>query len=253
MSLIYKQKLFGIIFIIVAVFGGIFIFWYINNLKSQNNESSNSMEIFVASNDINSGQVIEDNSVSIEKIPLNIFNEKFITNLDQIAGKKALTSISKGEIISKDKIEGNQLNENPYIKFSSYIPEGLRAVSVPVNYYGDDSVLKAGDKVDVISVYYDQISSQLIPELVLGEKEIVMISNQKNPAGKKAGDQANADKNDSLLANNIFDSSYTTQALSSSIIVTFYLTISEEEKIFLSLERGVLNLSICPEVKNMGF
>jgi Flp pilus assembly protein CpaB len=252
MSLIYRQKLFGIIFIIVAAFGGIFIFWYINNLKSQNNESSKSTEIFVAGNDISSGQVIEDNFVRKEKIPLNIFNEKFITDLNQIAGKKALANISKGEIISRDKIEGNQLDENPYIKFASYIPEGLRAVSVPVNYYGDDSILKAGDKVDVISVYYDQTNSQLISELILGEKEIVVISNQKSLPESKSGSQANMDKNDSLLANNIFDSNYSTQTLSSSII-TFYLTISEEEKIFLSLERGVLNLSICPEAKNMGF
>jgi Flp pilus assembly protein CpaB len=252
MSIIYKQKLFGIIFIVVSVFGGIFIFWYINNLKSQNNESLNSTEIFVAGSDIKSGQVFEHNFVRKEKIPLNIFNEKFITDLNQIEGKKASANISKGEIISKDKIEGNQSNENPYIKFSSYIPEGLRAVSVPVNYYGDDSILKAGDKVDVISVYYDQINSQLLSELILDEKEIVVITNQKSQSEKKSGDQASIDKNNSLLTNNIFDSNFAAQSFSNSII-TFYLTISEEEKIFLSLERGVLNLSICPEAKNTGF
>jgi Flp pilus assembly protein CpaB len=247
MSLILRQKLLSIIFIAVAVFGGIFIFWYINNLKSKNLESINCKEIFTAKADINLKQEITENLLEKQKIPLNIFNEKFITDLNQIKGKKAICNISKGEIISKDKIEGEALNENSYLKFSSYIPDGLRAVNVPVNYYGDVSVLRVGDKVDIISVYYDQTNSQLISEAVLSEKEIILTVNEQNGISNKNGENSSSNKNDSSLMDNVFDSNYASSAFSNSMIITFYLTPVEVEKIFLALERGVLNLSICSQ------
>lgn len=247
MSLILRQKLLSIIFIIIAAFGGIFIFWYINNLKSKNLESMNCKEIFTAKADINLEQEITENLLEKQKIPLNIFSEKFLTDLNQIKGKKAICKILKGEIISKDKIEGGAPNENSYLKFSTYIPEGLRAVNVPVNYYGDVSVLRVGDKVDIISVYYDQTNSQLISEAVLSEKEIILTVNEQNEISKNNGENSSSNKNDNSYMDKVFDPNYTSSALSNSIIITLYLTPAEVEKIFLALGRGALNLSICSQ------
>ncbi len=118
---------------------------------------------------------------------------------------------------------------------------------MPVNYYGDVSVLRVGDKVDIISVYYDQTNSLLISEAVLSEKEIILTVNEQNEINNKNGENSSSNKNDSSLMDKVFDSNYAGSAFSNSMIITFYLTPVEVEKIFLALERGVLNLSICSQ------
>src|SRR4030042_5162980 len=171
LSLIFRQKLFTIMFIIVSIFGGVFVFWYLNSLKAGRAEDFAGKDIFTAAADIESGQVIQEELLEMKKIPENIFNEKFIIDKSQILDKKAAGNINKGEIISKDKIEGSQ-TENAYLRFSTYIQAGLRATSIPVNYYGDVSLIRVGDKVDLISTYYEKSGEQLLSEVVFGEKEV---------------------------------------------------------------------------------
>ncbi|MCL5072270.1 MAG: RcpC/CpaB family pilus assembly protein [Actinobacteria bacterium] len=155
-------------------------------------------DIFTAAYDIESGQIIKEELLEKKKIPENIFNEKFIIDKSQILNKKAADNINKGEIISKDKIEGSQ-TENVYLRFSTYIPEGLRATSIPINYYGDVSLIRVGDKVDLISTYYDKSMEQLITEVVLNEKEVIFIQNNDHLNSTNNPDnQKKENKNDFL-------------------------------------------------------
>ena len=245
LSLIFRQKLFTIMFIIVSIFGGVFVFWYLNNLKAGRAEDFAGKDIFTAAADIESGQVIQEELLEMKKIPENIFNEKFIIDKSQILDKKAAGNINKGEIISKDKIEGSQA-ENVYLRFSAYIPEGLRATSIPVNYYGDVSLIRVGDKVDLISTYYDKSGEQLISEVVIGEKEVIFIQNSDDSNSTKNPDnQAKEGKNDFLFGGLTGEDSGSN--LSNLIVLTFYLLPAEVENIFLALDRGAINISICPK------
>jgi Flp pilus assembly protein CpaB len=245
LSLIFRQKLFTIIFIVISIFGGVFVFWYLNNLKLKGTEDFAGKEIFTAAADIESGQVIQEKLLERKKIPENIFNEKFIIDKSQILDKKAAGNINKGEIISKDKIEGSQA-ENVYLGFSAYIPEGLRATSIPVNYYGDISLIRVGDKVDLISTYYDKSGEQLVSEVVLGEKEIIFIQNNDASNSIKNPDtQAKESKNDFLFGGITGENS--SSNLGNLIVLTFYLLPAEVENIFLALDSGAINISICPK------
>jgi Flp pilus assembly protein CpaB len=245
LSLILRQKLFIIIFIIVSILGGVFVFWYLNILKARGTEDFAGKEIFTAVSDIESGRVIQEELLEKKKIPENIFNEKFIIDKSQILNKKAAGNINKGEIISKDKIEGSQ-TENVYLRFSAYIPEGLRATSIPVNYYGDVSLIRVGDNVDLISIYYDKSAEQLVSEVVLGKKEVIFIhdndgsNNTTNP-----DNQIKESKNDFLF--NGITGEDSGSNLSSLIVLTFYLLPAEVENVFLALEKGAINISICPK------
>jgi len=241
-SLIIKQKMISIIFIIIAVVGGIIIFWYISSLKAKIPENINYNLTFVAKTDIREGEEITEELIEEQKIPENMFGGKSIINKDEIIGKKVTVDIIKGEIITNDKLGGMDSGSGFNLSFSSYIPYGLRAVSIPVSFYGDKSLLKEGDSVDLISTYYDRESGVLYSETVLSEKEIILI-------GGIQGESHSGDENDreDFLFDTVITGSSDNSGSGNLLIITFYLSKSEVDKIFLSLERGILNLSICPQ------
>ena len=168
-----------------------------------------------------------------------IFSEKFVLSEDRILGEEAASDILKGEIIRIDEIKGADLNYDYNLKFSSYIPENLRAVSIPVNYFGDEILLKAGDRIDVVSTYYNQSDGELKSTTILSGKEIILVKGSSDN-----NDYSSINDNDFLSASMLEENS-NSSSLSNFLIVTFYLEPQEAEKVFLALERGVLNLSIC--------
>ncbi|MBM3707974.1 MAG: Flp pilus assembly protein CpaB [Actinobacteria bacterium] len=243
LNLILRRRIFIIIFIIVSVFGGFVIFWYVSSIKEKSSVDLSSLQVFTAKMEINSGTEISDELIELKKIPGNIFNEKFLTNKKDIIGRQAVINISEGEIISVDNIEASQQSESNYLRFSSYIPSYLRAASIPLNFYGDTSMLKIGDIVDVILTYYDKASDGLVAYTVLHKKEIILIkgssSNNSSEENKKNSGEI------SLLGN--LDDEFYGESNPSLLVVTFYLKPEEVEEVFLSLQKGVLNLSICPK------
>ena len=246
-SLILRQKIVGIIFILVAIFGGIFVFWYINNLKSAATEDE-SIIIFIATRDIWQGEGIISEMFEKQKISGNIFSERFITDQEQISGRIVLSDIIKGEIISNDKLEGLGTDSSINLSFSAYIPEGLRAISIPVKYYGDYNLINIGDRIDIISTYYKTGDDILHSEIILTGKEIVLIGNV--PDSKKYEGMPGEED---LLFDSLFDQNIENYELGRMLIITFYLEPYEVENIFLALDRGLLNLSILPKLNSRSF
>ena len=102
-NLILRQKIFSIIFILVSVLGGLFIYWYVSSLKSKIPENTQYREIYIARVDIRKGEEISEDLLEKQKLPECIFSEKFVLDKDQILGKKVGSDILKGEIIFADK------------------------------------------------------------------------------------------------------------------------------------------------------
>lgn len=240
-SLIVKQKIISIVLLIIAVLGGIIIFWYISGLKGKIPENIDYNPIFVAKSDIKKGDEITGESIEEQKITGNVFSEKFIMDKNKIIGKKVINDIAKGEIITEDILEGMDSESGFSIDFSSYIPYELRAVSIPVNFYGDRTLLEEGDHIDLISIYYDEGSGTLYSETVLSEKEIILL-------GSNSGDSNSGKENDTgnFLMDPLITDSRIGSGYDNFLIVTFYLSKAEAEEIFLALERGVINISVCP-------
>ena len=249
LNLILRRRIFIIIFIILAVFGGLVIFWYLNNLKEKSNADLYGIQVFTAKTEIGSGTKISDDLIELKKIPENIFNEKFITNKKDIIGKQAVIDISKGEIISSDNIEISHQDGSNYLKFSSYIPGYLRAVSIPLYFYGDVSMLNIGDMVDVILTYYDKTSDELVSETVLRQKEIILIKGNSLSSSPEESEK----KSDGIsFFNNADYSGFDNKNNVNVLVFTFYLKPEEVEKVFLSLQKGTLNLAICPKDDSFG-
>ncbi len=240
MSLIIRQKILSIVFIIISLAGGVAIFFYINNLKENIPEEVSYNQVFIARADIRKDEEITAELLEEQKIPANIFGDKFIIDKNEIIGETAVLDILKGEIITKDKLERESSGNGFNLSFSSYIPYDLRAVSIPVNFYGNKSLINEGDKVDLISTYYEPASSVLYSETLLTEKEIILIENNLNESYPE-----NEGSNESFLLGSVTDSDLLNSYSENSLVITFYLSKSEAEEVFMAIERGTVNLSIC--------
>jgi Flp pilus assembly protein CpaB len=240
-SLIVKQKIISIIFLTIAILGGIIIFWYINDLKGKIPENIDYRPIFVARIDIKKGDKIAGESIEEQKITGNVFSEKFVMDKDRIIGREVINDISKGAIITEDILEGIDSDGSFDLDFSSYIPHDLRAVSIPVSFYGDKSLLEEGDCIDLISTYYEEESGSLCSKTVLSETKIILIGSSPKDNYSENENSTGNFLVDPLITDSRLDSDY-----ESLLIMTFYLSKTEAEEVFLALERGVINISVCP-------
>lgn len=237
-----------IIFIVVVLFLLIILltFWFFKEQVKKEPQENLYRQIYTAATDIVAGTEITENMIIAEKIPGEMYSEKYLTDIRDIAGKKTNAVFKKGEVISSDKLEGINAQQNNYLKFSSHIPAGHRAVSIPVNYYGQHSLIGSGDKVDIILTYYQDSSGEFTSATVLQHKEIIRIGTQEN---SKDGDVADiAGKNAVSSNGSLFTGLFSEggQSPANMLILTFYLTPEEAEKIILSLQLGTLNIAICP-------
>jgi Flp pilus assembly protein CpaB len=235
-SLIFKQKFISIIFIIIALAGSILIYFYVSNLKPSSAEDAFSNEVLIAKEVIKAGAEITIEMIGKQKISKNIFSNNFISNENEIIGKLTKDTILKGEIISTEKIKGIDESKDKNLKFSTYIPLFKKAATVPITYWGDISLICIGDKIDVISTYYEKDSSDLKSEIVLANKEIIIISSQQNQTNENQ-------KNNSALS--ILNSDTVLTEGGNTFYMTFYLDEEEIKTVFEAIQKGNLNIAIC--------
>jgi len=129
---------------------------------------------------------------------------------------------------------------------SSSIPYGLRAVSLPISFFGDVSAISGGDRVDIISVFYDPDSNELHSEIILGQKEIIVLDSNENTLDPENYQDASSS---GYLSGGILSSvssGNNNSQLKKILVITFYLEVTEVERTFKAIEGGQLYLSLCP-------
>ncbi|MCJ7666603.1 MAG: hypothetical protein MUO59_07710, partial [Actinobacteria bacterium] len=127
------------------------------------------------------------------------------------------------------------------------IPYGLRAVSLPISFFGDVSGIRQGDMVDIISVFYDPDSNGLYSEVILSQKEIILLVYSGND--QDSGEYQDAGGS-GYLGDGIFGEISSGNGIGGQfkkiLVITFYLETIEAEKAFMAIESGQLYLSLCP-------
>ena len=250
-NLIIRQKIFIIAIILMLVFAGFLIYWYLDGSNNEKQSTGGNIDIYTSRIEIKAGMQITKDMIEKKSIPGNIFNQKFITDVSEITGKVTAMDIVKGEIISSDKIQGvESAKDSNYLAFSSYIPAGLRAVSIPVNYYGEKSLLSVGDTVDLISTLFEKTADSIISRTILWNKEIILIdgkSSSKDLAGLSGQQENTGAINDLPAFDSILQTGTAEGLKSGNCILTLYLKPMEVETVFLALQTGTINLSICPK------
>jgi len=157
------------------------------------------------------------------------------------------------ESISVDRDEGVQiLGDNNSSgdqgqQLSSSIPYGLRAISLPISFFGDSSGIRQGDRVDIISVFYDPGSNELYSEVILSQKEIILLGNtgKDQDPGIYQDPGGSGYFGDGILGDLPSGNGVSGQ-LKKILVITFYLEAAEAQKAFMAIESGQLYLALCP-------
>ncbi|MCD4669374.1 MAG: hypothetical protein K8S14_02890 [Actinomycetia bacterium] len=192
-SLILKNRISAILFIIAAVIGAILIFWYLASIR-QNNVS---------------GEILEQKS--------GIEDEQ--QNAEGIIGYQ----------------------EAPLNSLSGQIPSGMKAVNLPISFFGDHSILNTGDRIDIISTYYNKESGRLHAEMILSGKEVIDLE-----SGQGINENSPESIGSAIFPETSFGSGINGGA-SSTLVITFFLRDEEIVRSFMAIESGMLYLSICPK------
>jgi pilus assembly protein CpaB len=107
------------------------------------------VEVVVATTDILKDTIIDESMLTTEKVPKKFLQPGSVTNIDQIIGRFALTTIKNGQ----------QILDANLIKYTeSYlaheIPSGMRAITIAVtDITGVAGLIKPGNFIDILVTY----------------------------------------------------------------------------------------------------
>ena len=251
-GLFLKRKILIVISVFLGLFTVILIFWYIYTGSREADKNINTHEVYIASEEIAEGSYVKESQLKKSTIPIELFSSKYVTESSILTGKKVLRDIPGGEIITYEDIEGTQISDNSYFKFSISIPSGLRSLNLPVIYFGEKILINAGDTVDVISSFYDSKNEQFTSETILSAREVILINGkslQDLSSGEDSGEEISPDTEQQDFLNGILESDssqFGNSGLQQSLVITFFLTREETEKALNALQLGPLYISLCP-------
>lgn len=228
-ALIIKQRIWGILFIGIALVMGLLIFWYINNLKLKIPSGDEAKQVVIASCDLSAGQTIEQDMVQLQDIPPIIYSERAIVDIQEAIGRECLHDLRQGEIIYAEHIWGSAEGDNS--SYCSYIPPSKRLITVPVSYWGPAELLRPGERVDIVSVYHQPDHQEMFCQTIVSYQEMVMV------------DPGSQDDSGQDLWPEKITGGYGNHSV---FTVSFYASPQQVEDLFLAMERGTLNLCICP-------
>lgn len=221
------NKRITIIAILLAVITTFGLYYYIQSIKSNSEEEF--VEVYVAKQDIPEKTQLDETMIVLKKIDSKYVLGNAILKDGNILGKYASERIIVGEQIISDR-----LLESNDTKFSYKIPKDKRAISIGVN--GIDGVahlIKPGDYVDVL-VYKaeenndnDYVTYPDIAKVVLQNVLVLAIDQDNN----------NTIVNNTNNENN-------TESQDAMKIVTFALSPSDSEKLFVGDVSGEIRLAL---------
>lgn len=161
------------------------------------------------------------------------------------------TEIQESISVDKDadpQISGGDISfEDHGQLLSTSIPYGLRAASLPISFFGDTSVINEGDRIDIISVFYDPGSNKLHSEIILGQKEIIILySNENTLDPENYQDAGGSGYLSGGILGDVSSGNNNNSQLKKILVITLYLEVTEVERAFKAIEGGQLYLSLCP-------
>lgn len=143
-----KSKIWFALTLLLAILTGFLVYRYLGSLRSPNAEPMATQ--VVARVRIDAGTRITANMLDTVQVPEKYAHPSAASAAQMVTGRFALSDIYAGEVVLVDKVATeNTVTELPY-----KIPEGLRALTIPVNSLtGVAGLLKPGYRVDVIVTY----------------------------------------------------------------------------------------------------
>lgn len=120
--------------------------------------------VLVAARDLSAGQRVEEDSLRTVEVPASAIAAGALTSKADAVGLVLRYPVSAGEQVLASKLVGAEASRSQGLSF--VVPEGLRAVSVPVTEVtGAGGLIVPGDRVDVMAaVKAARIRGVIVPE-----------------------------------------------------------------------------------------
>lgn len=158
---------------------------YIQGVRAQIKEDSTPVEVVVSRQAIAKGTSVNSmkNQVDIKKIPQRYVAEGAYSDLSQLDDQVTVVSLNKGE-----QITNSMLKKTSQAGLSYQIPEGLVAISMPVDeVIGVSGLLKQGDRLNVIATFSPGPGGVDVSKTLLQNIEVLHVSSDKS--GSKSSTQ----------------------------------------------------------------
>ncbi|MCR3956874.1 MAG: Flp pilus assembly protein CpaB [Gudongella sp.] len=155
-----KILLIGVLLGIITIF---FLNRYIQSLRVDPEEvaATSYSDVVTAITAIPEHIRITEEMVQISSVPVEGVHPDAITDLDLVVG-----AITRTEIISGEQIlAGRVVNEESDAGLSYWIPENMRAMTIPVSeVVGVGNYIQTGDTVDILATYEFEVDDPQDPE-----------------------------------------------------------------------------------------
>ena len=179
--------------IIMAFFASYFAFSRIEKKEALLSEMLNRKEemhqIIVPLRDIQSGEILSSENLSMFEIPIKFIPTEAIlaSNFNDIDGLQASVNLEQGKPIVFSQIK-NTLNAG---KLSNFLKEGERAITLPVDSIsGNEIFLKNGDKIDLIfSLKVKDKKNKMIHPLWILENAAILATGSDFSVGRLEGEK----------------------------------------------------------------
>lgn len=159
----YKHLLLLFVAIILSALAAYTVKKYIDykeqELIASFDKKNSYSQILVPNMDLEIGQIISTNTVSLRPVPAEYIPDGALTadDFDQIAGMAVKTRVSKGKAMLRSQLHGLRIVE----KFSELLKPGERALTLKVTALdSNENMLMPGDKIDLLLMASDKQSKQ---------------------------------------------------------------------------------------------
>ena len=146
-----------VIFSLILIIFGFFIFRYISYLKAKITKESDFLQVCIVKEEIPSHTVISEEMIMLIEIPRRYLLNNAVLDKNLVLGSITKYPLYKGEQILSSKISKNT---DDLMSLPENIPVDKRVITLPLdNQSMIPPSIKTGDKVDVIANFHTDINT----------------------------------------------------------------------------------------------
>lgn len=183
------------------------------------------VEIVFAKTTVPARTVVAVEQLEVKPVPKEVVSKDSVIKIEDIVGL-----ITKAELIQGEPVNINRLfRKDDKLSLSAIIPQGMRAITIPIDeIIGVAGFIKPGERVDLIGTIQPKGHSESTSWTLLQDIEVLAVSQDMGVAGNNNSQGANGKVGTS---------------------VTLAVTPIQAEKVVLSKEKGTLQLTLRPVLK----
>jgi pilus assembly protein CpaB len=148
-----KRKFYVFMAVVSGLVFGFSVYYYLQSVKVP--ALTETKPLVIAATDIPARSIVQKDQLEIKNIPVEGYPQGGASALEDVSGKILLINLRKSDVLLSPMLESTSRDgaktETAFDSFSIAVPQGKRAVAIPVGLAGGvNHKIKPGDRVDVL-------------------------------------------------------------------------------------------------------